>query len=101
MTETFKTSKGFEFEKVEGGWRDKASGLIWFEEFKTNINQYAAENWAAAKWNRLPTKEEFEEAAKHGICFWSSTQGHKSPDLKTKIEKASALLKQALEELEG
>lgn len=83
MTETFETSKGFEFQKVEGGWKDLATQLIWFEEIKTNINQYDAEKWATEQGKRLADIEEFKEAEAHGIrelpmkwegfWFWSST----------------------------
>lgn len=78
-----KTSKGFEFQKVEGGWKDLATQLIWFEEIKTDINQYDAEKWAAEQGKRLPKREEFEAAELHGIrelpmkwegfWFWSTT----------------------------
>lgn len=83
MTEALKTSKGFKFQKVEGGWKDLATNLIWFEEIKAGINQYDAEKWAASWGKRLPAKEEFEAAELHGIrelpmkwegfWFWSTT----------------------------
>lgn len=72
------------WKETEHSWIDELSGLEWEKEFKTNISQYDAEQWAKEKGKRLPTQEEFMEAEKHGIrelqnmdwegyWFWSST----------------------------
>lgn len=76
-----RTVKGFVFTKLsDGRWSDDTTGLIWGAVVKESIN------WddAMAKYgDKLPTKEEFETAEKHGIrgvikamndfWFWSSS----------------------------
>lgn len=70
--------------ETETAWIDTESGLAWEKEFKTHLNHSEAESWAKEQGKRLPTKEEFEVAEKHGIrflkniewkryCFWSSS----------------------------
>jgi hypothetical protein len=80
-----KTRKGFlwTLENKDGGlfWRDETSKLIWFPEETGKYNHHDAMKLENEK-KRLPTKEEFEEAEKHGIreildmngkWFWSAS----------------------------
>ena len=78
------TSKGFKFKLISRksgreGWRDLSSKLVWFskEDGSYNFDE------AISKFgDKLPTKEEFEEAENHGFrevleyphdYFWSAS----------------------------
>lgn len=75
-----KTRKGFIFLKVgEDIWKDETSGLIWLPQ---EAGKYTYDDLLELQneSKRLPTKQEFEEAEKHGIkqiidmennWFWS------------------------------
>lgn len=80
------TTKGFEFEciAVSGKnrfWRDLITGITWHP---AEAGIYNLEDSGAFQ-DRLPSKDEFEEAEKHGIrelssdwnaWFWASTRSH-------------------------
>lgn len=93
-----KTSQGFEFVRVEKGWKDKKSGKTWFDEMSKDINQYDAVTTCNDKGQSLPSgwparlngkngfpnyDSDFVAAEKHGIrevfkdmkdrWFWSSS----------------------------
>jgi hypothetical protein len=93
-----KTSQGFEFVRVEKGWKDKKSGKTWFDEMSKEINQYDSVTTCNDKGQSLPTgwparlngkngfpnyDSDFVAAEKHGIrevfkdmkdrWFWSSS----------------------------
>lgn len=71
------------WKELPEGWLDEETGLIWDKTAKTGITHYQAEEYAKEQGKRLPTKEEFETAEKHGIrkvlpeikkqWLWSST----------------------------
>ena len=76
------TTKGFEFSRVENGWLDSKTKLTWFYPEPKKLNQYEAMEKYNSPSKRLPTKEEFEDAEKHGFrevleinssLFWSSS----------------------------
>jgi hypothetical protein len=82
--ELVKTTKGFIWEVIGAGlWKDQTTGLTWGPIHKEKLNHYqATEKYR----DKLPIREEFEEAEKHGIrevlnmngyWFWSSSV---SPD---------------------
>jgi hypothetical protein len=80
------TSKGFEFELMERkfgdkeAWKDLTSGVTWYDVEDGKYNHHDALKRFK---DELPTKEEFEEAEKHGFrevlqnikdrWFWSSS----------------------------
>lgn len=81
------TSKEFVFKLIERKdkkeyWLDETSNLIWHPKEDGNFNYDEAMKLKTEQ-KRLPTKEEFEDAEKHGIrevlkdmdgfWFWSST----------------------------
>ena len=76
------TTKGFEFSRVENGWLDSKTKLTWFYPEPKKLNQYEAMEKYNSPSKRLPTKDEFEDAEKHGFrevleinssLFWSSS----------------------------
>src|ERR1022692_2425868 len=76
------TTKGFEFSRVADGWKDMTSGLKWFYPEPGKLNHHKAMEKYNSPFKRLPTKEEFEDAEKHGFrevlgidsgWFWSSS----------------------------
>src|ERR1039458_9749869 len=76
------TEKGFEFERVEKGWEDSETKLTWFYPELGGLNHYEAMEKYNSHSKRIPTKEEFEDAEKHGFrevlginsgWFWSSS----------------------------
>ena len=76
------TTKSFEFERVEKGWMDLETKLTWFYPEPGRLNQHKAMEKYNSPSKRLPTKEEFEDAEKHGFrevleidsgLFWSSS----------------------------
>lgn len=73
------TSKGFTFTRTEDGWRDDETGLVWHYSTYWRGTHYEAQKKFGDK---LPSKEQFEEAEKHGFrevleiksgWFWSSS----------------------------
>ena len=75
------TSKEFQFEKTQIGWKDLTSGLTW--KFTDEADQYNYDDAIKQFGNSLPTKEEFEQAESHGFreiiklkedrWYWSSS----------------------------
>lgn len=78
------------FTRVEGGWLDEDSGLVWLEETRGGVTQTEALAWCDSRDAALPTREQFELAEAHGLrevfksiatdtehgyrrFFWSST----------------------------
>ncbi len=55
LNETCETRKGFEFVRVEKGWKDKKRGKTWFDEMSLEINQYEAVTTCNNKGQSLPT----------------------------------------------
>lgn len=75
------TSKGFHWNYGDNCWKDLTSGLVWLSTLDGMYNHFQATE-LQNKSRRLPTKEEFKEAEKHGIreiidmegkFFWSSS----------------------------
>lgn len=65
--EQVKTRKGTIWTHVGlHSWKDESSGLTWFPENPGRYNHKETMDLENDK-QRLPTKEEFEEAEKHGI----------------------------------
>lgn len=67
--------------KVQEGWKDNITGLIWYPKETRIFTHHEAMN-LETETKRLPTKEEFEEAEKHGIrelleitfgLYWSAS----------------------------
>ena len=92
------TSKGFYFSRVQDGWIDEQSKIIWFDLEKNKITQYRALNFCKNNGLALPSgydealnglfdfpdhDSDFVSAEKHGIrevlkdlssgWFWSSS----------------------------
>lgn len=74
------TSKGFTFVKMKEGWKDVKTGLEWSNPVASwrGTHYEAQEKFG----DKLPTKDEFEIAEKHGVrevllitsgYFWSSS----------------------------
>jgi hypothetical protein len=62
-----KTKKGFFWKKIaKDMWLDESSRLVWMPEKNKKLNHNDAQK-LQNKTKRLPTKEEFEKAEKHGI----------------------------------
>jgi len=49
------TSKGFEFSRVDGGWKDISSGTTWYDETRVAINQYDSQKYCAGENKALPS----------------------------------------------
>jgi len=62
-----KTSKGFEFVRVKDGWKDKTSGLTWFDETDKDVNRYDAGEYCNKKGQMLPSEDDLKTAEQHGI----------------------------------
>jgi len=79
-----RTATGAVFERVDGGWKDPATDLTWFEAKPTEaaVNFYQASEFCRSQGMRLPTRQEFEDAAARGVSeflppqarLWSGTK---------------------------
>ena len=59
------TSKGFTWTAVPTGWLDTTSKLVW--RYEDEPGEYTFDDAVSRFGESLPTKEEYEEAEKHGI----------------------------------
>ena len=79
-TNIIKTKSGFEWLKVNGGFKDLTSGLVWKDNDEEGLYSF---NEAIEKFmNKLPTKDEYEIALTHGLSevvsfsrtwYWSAS----------------------------
>jgi hypothetical protein len=79
-----RTAKGAVFERVAGGWKDPATDLTWSESKPeaAAVNFYQADQFCRSQGMRLPTAQEFEDAAARGVSeflpsqsrLWSGTK---------------------------
>lgn len=79
-TNIIKTNSGFEWLKVNGGFKDLTSGLVWKDNDEEGLYSF---NEAIEKFmNKLPTKDEYEIALTHDLLevvifsrtwYWSAS----------------------------
>jgi hypothetical protein len=90
-TQHITTSKGFIWSKVRNGWKDNATGIIWYPALKGLYTWEQAKEQAQVLNLDLPTKEDFQTAELHGFrevlkdmvsnYFWSSSPYPTNSDL--------------------
>ena len=70
------TVNDHQWQYVGDGWLDIQTGLIWLEEEKKPYTYDEAMSLFCSKDKRLPSKEEYEKAEKHGIRSVIKFDGH-------------------------
>jgi hypothetical protein len=75
------SKSGYTWKKEPEGYRDMTTNILWY--YHTDLTEYTYDEAVAKYGDRLPTKEEFEEAENHGIrevmtdfkgkFFWSAS----------------------------
>lgn len=94
---TCTSSKGVVFARVksstgETGWRDTTSGIVYFDELKTGVNQYEAESYCDDRPGQtLSSRDDLAIGESHGIrevikpvrnyWVWSSSAHSSFPDV--------------------
>ena len=77
------SKSGIEFERVEGGWKDRSSGIAWHDKVKKNVDFQQASLFCQKKGLEIPSKSDFEVALSHGFLelfpkidnlnYWTTT----------------------------
>jgi len=77
------SKSGIEFERVEGGWKDRSSGIAWHDKVKKNVDFQQAQAFCQKLGQEIPSKSDFEVALNHGFLelfpkidnlnYWTTT----------------------------